>query len=270
LDTLVAVQMTHQLTTHYTLLNTSKVAVPCLYVDHAADSSHGGYAINTTDKVVKAATGYARFQLALAAEEQVEFDVTEVAIYETVLYGASSIEQFLTKELEKMAPGAVGSDVVQQLRRLQRERSARECLDQASGIGSVAPKAIGKFIDRFKQLAFPKAFVELLESFAKIVVQVRQCEADISSVQESQRGIVSDQERLRSNISSLSEVSGDAAVQCYVQQLVAQEQELKTLAAQLTQLKVALATARETQAGLDEQIREEAKRLGSLPVLITE
>lgn len=53
------------------------------YLDHTASVDNGGYVITTTDKCSKAATGFSRYEFFLSAQEELEWTVSEEAVWES-------------------------------------------------------------------------------------------------------------------------------------------------------------------------------------------
>merc|ERR1719181_77633 len=70
----------------------STADVPVLYIDHTADSSRGGFTITSDEHRVKDVTGFSRFELTLASEEERELVVEEEASYETEVASPAQIE----------------------------------------------------------------------------------------------------------------------------------------------------------------------------------
>lgn len=272
-DAQVFQQLRHIKTTKYTIANNSMEPYPTLYVDHAADSSHEGYAILTTDRLIKTATGFARYCFSLAPQQQIEFEVEEMAIYEEAIPGFGPLEQFLDKTLPKLEPGAVGEREQARLREVVKERRAACCLDSIRNLrfGSGASAAYVKTVDSIHTnahgLRLPAALLKLLKDYEAQAKAVIEGEQQMSVLEKRREEIVSDQHRLRDNISSLAKVSGEEAVHCYVKELVAQEARLKEIATELGKLRERTTAARASIAELEDGLRFTCRSIQEQPLL---
>merc|ERR1711977_507318 len=83
-------------TTRYTLKNNSTDrTVRKFYLDHSADSAHGGFVITTEKDCVKAVTGWSRLECSLEPLEEKVFDVAEEASFSRRLTNSANIDAFL-------------------------------------------------------------------------------------------------------------------------------------------------------------------------------
>eukprot|EP00494_Astrolonche_serrata_P029981 UN30248 len=92
------VNNTKTTTTLYKISNNSSRRVPKFYIDHSASAMHGGFVIKTKEKSIKEVTGFCRYDFKLNPNETVEFEVVEVAEYQTYVPTSSrSLETFIKK-----------------------------------------------------------------------------------------------------------------------------------------------------------------------------
>lgn len=67
-----------QKATKYVIKNNSDKVIEKFYIEHVADSAHGGYVITTKENSSKSVTGFSRFEFTIPAHHEVEFVVREV------------------------------------------------------------------------------------------------------------------------------------------------------------------------------------------------
>ena len=84
--------------TCYHLKNCSGVrSVEAFYIDHSASAAQGGYVITTANNCIKSVVGFKRFEVSLAAGEEVEFVVDEEVLHSLSFSGLAVNDQLTSK-----------------------------------------------------------------------------------------------------------------------------------------------------------------------------
>jgi len=216
-------------TTRYTLKNNAtERTVKKFYVDHSADSSHGGFVITTTEGSVKAVTGFSRFECSLAPNEEKVVDVAEEAIFRKKLTGCGAISDFLkasdTKEL--LTSEVLSQELFAALQSYVECEERCEVYRKLEGLphaGSVSERDLASWTERGLLL---DALPELLEQLSTAQSRVKDMERQSAVHQSHMSKIFANQERLRSNITSLEKVKNDTLVDRYLKDLNNQEDDL--------------------------------------------
>ena len=113
--------------------------------------------------------------------------------------------------------------------------------DQTTMISSLTPDVISTYL---RNKALSDAGRKQLEQIAAAKRQIAEMDGEIQRTEQSINALVQDQERVRNNIVSLNQVSGQQQqVQNYARQLATQETQLATLRDQTSELKKKKAAA---------------------------
>ena len=79
-----------QKSTKYVLKNNSDRIVNKFYIEHVADSAHGGFVVTTKENCSKSVTGFSRFEFPINAQQEVEWVVQEVPLGDCNTYSLAS------------------------------------------------------------------------------------------------------------------------------------------------------------------------------------
>jgi len=259
-----------ELATKYVIANSSSDrSVPKLYLDHTASAQHGGFAITTTDKVVKATANFSRFQVALAAQEEVELVVLEEAQHSSELSTLDSLRTFLAKQ----APALLASELLssEQLAVVTQAVRVREQLVALSKVekGNASEDDVATW--RTTAL-LPAEVLEQLEQQRALAVEVAEKLRLASKGEQATTKIIEVQKRLRQNITGL-ETCAEAAgkkgglLERYLRDLDQQEDELtksreeiERLGEQVFALQTELASSKTRSAALARECARELER----------
>lgn len=216
-------------TTRYTLKNNStERAVNKFYIDHSADSSHGGFVITTQEQAVKAVTGFTRFECSLAPLEEKVLDVAEEATFRRKLTGCSSIEEFLrapdTKEL--LAQNVLEQGLHQGLRAYVECEQRSTVYRKLEGLPNGTRLGEQELMAWRERELLPEAVLGLLEELCTVEARIKEVDRQCTVHQSHVNKIYTNQERLRSNITSLEKVKNDTLVERYLKDLNNQEDDL--------------------------------------------
>jgi len=216
------------LTTVYKLTNSSSErSVPKVYVDHTASVKHDGYTVanSSAGNCVKTATGFARYEFALAPGQEVTFEVEEVAEYTEQVSATYEL-----KGLQRKLRGENSSSAVTFLEELGELIKVRTMTDQLTSIENSAYSS-----EQFAE--FSKTFVTSnLRTILSNLSDVSTTQAELNELNRrltKQRTIIETitvvQNRLRDNIKGLENVSGHSAtaklLSRYVTDLSTQEDD---------------------------------------------
>jgi len=221
--------------TKYVISNNSNRAVPKFYIDHDASAKHGGYVIKTTERCIKEATGFCRYEFALAANETVEYIVSEEAFYTvTIPAGSYALKQFIEKHTES---GLLSQDQIETLMMKVREEEIRNVLYKIQN-----PKSLGLLIfTGWQEDGLVKRFrarftslVDKIDAMEKQVLRMFTIQADKEqskqkkdTAQSRLNKIFMNQKRLRENIKSLEKVkNSDKLMSRYLTNLEQHETEI--------------------------------------------
>jgi len=218
--------------TTYTIKNnaTDGSALTPLYVDHSADASLGGYAIETSERAIKTTAAFARYRFGLAPGEQMTFAVHEVVAHSSSRRTVSAARELL--QLEQFREGR-GTDVLTATARAALacfvSRSERAALLQrveaanAEGGDSIPAAELHKWRE---QGALPAELLRKLEELAELASRRREGQRKVSTHQAQIKATFNNQERLRENIRSLEKVGKNALTDRYLTDLDKEEDGL--------------------------------------------
>jgi len=216
-------------TTRYTLQNNStERTVPKFYIDHSADSAHGGFVITTTGRVVKAVTGFSRLECALPPLEETVIDVTEEVEYRQRLTSCSAIRSFLEGHLttELMQNGVLSEELLAQLQACVEREELCALYQKLERMGSGGQVTDAEFSQWKQRALLPAEMLQLVEEVSRAEARVRELARQEQTHQAHVQKVFANQERLRSNIKSMEKVQSTHLVERYLQDLNAQEDDL--------------------------------------------
>mmetsp|Transcript_21872 Transcript_21872/g.32204 ORF Transcript_21872/g.32204 Transcript_21872/m.32204 type:complete len:841 (-) Transcript_21872:288-2810(-) len=198
-----------------------------LYVDHTASNEHGGYAVTTTAKCIKAVTGFSRYEFSLSPNEQSEFVVFEEAFYPKTLLSSSQVHEFIEGDSKKyIDSGLIDKNFLKQLKNALSRQELRKVLREI---------VAGRYATR----VWEKEFGSDITLNAKLVADLKLVNFMEDEVKERKRRVSVErggilkietiQKRLRENIKGLEKVSQSSVqsiLKRYLDDLNTQEDEL--------------------------------------------
>jgi ubiquitin len=213
--------------TKYTVMNhSSHRSVPKLYIDHTASTKHGGYTITTTERSVKTATGFSRFDYSLAPQRELEFVVTEEAVYTSDLVSDESLQGLLDKEGSALREQEIlPEEMVTEIQEMIQRRALKKALTRVINCNaddndlSAWNKIEGKFM-------VPRAVLEPMAKRATINNEIQAHKRSLKAQNDTIDKITKIQARLRENIKGLEKVNADDLLKRYLKDLNEQEDEL--------------------------------------------
>jgi len=223
----VRISRRSNLTTKYKLVNSSADrSVPKVYVDHTASAKNDGYTVtsSTGGNCVKTATGFSRYEFALAPSEEVNFEVSEEAEYTEVLNSTWELKS-LQKKLK--SEGAVGTTFFCNLSELIKSRTLSEQLSNIES-SSFSQGDYNTFLQTWTTPA--------LKSILADLAMLTSTQNDLNEKKRrltQQRTIIDNitvvQNRLRDNIKGLEKVASNPAtgklLSRYISDLSTQEDD---------------------------------------------
>jgi len=190
-----------------------------LYVDHTAACEHGGFAIATTSRCIKATTSFSRFRFELAPTAEAEHLVSEEATYTTSLSEPSALQELLDRdEASLVGAGALTPDDAAELHALVRRR---ELLAALASLGRVDEHVKESVVQRWVAdgSPLPAALVDKVSHCVQQHAQLTQLAAQADAQNAHIQTTLSDQARLRQNIESLEKVGKCALLTRYLNDL---------------------------------------------------
>jgi hypothetical protein len=202
----VVVTRKKRITTQYTVKNNSTRVVPKFYIDHSASAASGGFTIITSDRSVKAVTGFSRFEFQLPSQAEIEFDVAEEAEFDERITGESNLREFLLSRAKVLASkGILSKEVQEQLEQhlllVQIKRLLTRC-QNPSGLTEVTLQEI----TRESSGMLPQDFVSLVQKMFSIRSAISGVQRKVAQTQARERKVYENQARLRQNIQSMEKV----------------------------------------------------------------
>jgi len=253
-------------TTRYTLKNNATDrSVGKFYIDHSADSSHGGFVITTTDHCVKAVTGFSRYECSLAPLEERIIDVTEEATYSNIISESYNIDTFLKahETVELIEKGLLEASMRKELVGLvEREELSTIYHKLAAFSENDHSKVSTMVLEEWEQKGLLSAMhLTMVKEAVAAEVKVSDIKKQVTTHQSHVDKICGNQERLRINIKSMEKVQSTQLVDRYLKDLNNQEDDLIATNAIIEELMV---DKQEAQIDLKEvrsRVGQEAKRL---------
>jgi len=207
-----------------------------LYIDHAASSADGGYAIVSEERSIKMtpAQNFSRYAFALAPREELLFSVDERAVTTRRASRPSEVKRLL--ESEQFRDGA-GGDVLDSPTRaalvaMMARADRDELLDTVEReIGGDASH-IGAHVTAKELLAWrsagslPASMLGSLDTLHALKAQRAEGQRKIGLAQAHVAEIFVNQDRLRENIRSLEKVGPNVLMKRYLSDLDKEEDDL--------------------------------------------
>lgn len=235
----------HIIVTTYTMKNNNiDRVIPKLYVDHSASSAHNGYVITTkSDNLIKAVTGFSRYQFKLLPQKEITFDVTEEAVFENSFSSTSELTNLInTRALPLLQQGCMSQETLDILKGMVKHQELLAMLrsiEQASFSENDFHKwQQGSAVDPIGQQKslLQQPLTEMVPGILSMNERIASINNKISAFEEHIRKVFTNQERLRNNIKSLEKVTGSELVKRYLSDLNTEEDDLISTRKQISQL----------------------------------
>jgi len=227
--------------TVYTIKNNAvskDQAVDHFYIDHAASASNNGYSVVTTDRCVKATTGFARFDLRLEPQEEIQFVVEEEAEFTET----KTMPLTFVADLEKLSPeeqNVVSPTVVATVTRMAHLFHAKKLMDLV--VNTTSARAIQSYLSADNitytqaQASFKALNVDwqqgdqFTRNYQRMLTELReekQTKLLIETKEASVKTVFANQERLRQNLASLEHHNKSDLVKRYLKDMSREEDDL--------------------------------------------
>jgi hypothetical protein len=248
-------------TTRYVIKNNSVArTVPRFYIDHTASAAHGGYTITTTERCIKAVTGFSRFEISLAPGEEILIDVSEEAVHDRHYTSCDAIRD-LTESADcadLVQAGILSEELLGALKALIDEQRLRQVYSQLETFN---------FTESDVRL-WQQGRIQLPDPLLQLVIRLQQGEAASAELARQARlqsehvnKIFTNQERLRCNIQSLEKVASNQLVNRYLDDLDREEDDLIATNKQIYELEEQQAASASDIKELKLSIATEAAKL---------
>jgi hypothetical protein len=211
--------------TRYTLRNNSTDRThPKFYLDHSADSAHGGFVITTQQDCVKAVTGFSRFQCELSPAEERVIDVEEEATYRRTITDKRALSAFLkaTSTHELAEAGILQGELREELNALVEREERREIYARIINKSAI-PEELAEWRER---RLVPVEVLALVAEGAEVAAKAKEISRQIGNHRVHVEKVETSQERLRHNIKSMEKVQNTELVDRYIKDLNNQEDDL--------------------------------------------
>jgi len=256
-------------TTQYAIKNCGARRVPTLYVEHTARADRGGFAIRTTDRCVKQATGWARYCMAVEPEAEVSLEVCEEGSYREVLpLTDESIEKFFTtRSRSLLEQGVLGEDAVEALRQAQERCRLMVVLSSLTLPSRITEEQLMNWTS-FTWSRTPSQAANAISEMMEKVREIRRADvvkreqrARQSEASARIREILDDQERIRENIKSMENIRTGNLMDRYFEDLNRGESDLKETRGKIKECEAAIASQEAKTETLALQVSMAAKQL---------
>uniref|UniRef100_A0A7S2Y101 Uncharacterized protein n=1 Tax=Fibrocapsa japonica TaxID=94617 RepID=A0A7S2Y101_9STRA len=218
-------------TTVYTIKNNSlDREVKKFYIDHTASTAHGGFEITTSDKCIKSVTGFNRYELSLAPNEQVEFEVAEEAFHMENL-AQWSVSSFLAESAPTLLQqNTITAEQIHHITEMVKQRWLGNVRDTIQKIQSQATQVTSKMLEGWRNcsphLDLPPDLWGKMEEAIAHRESMAELERQIQVHSDHIEDVHNNQDRLRKNITSLEKVSNSSLVARYLADLDREEDDL--------------------------------------------
>eukprot|EP01147_Barroeca_monosierra_P007052 gene7052-7634_t len=244
--------------TKYTIANnSSSKPVQTAYIDHAASNEHNGYSIVTTDRCVKASTGFSRFSFDLSAMEETTLEVEEEATFSEKQ--TCNFDQYTNATDAKLylEKGILTDEMVMRLNELKWLREIKEQLRSHKRLVSVTPSSeqlqeipdVIKPIENLYQRvpnnlreiiskSFDENIQEQLRKWMKLMEESVASYQELRNLKEDIAQIDKDQARLCENIRSMEKVKSQKLIERYMEDMNSSEDKLHSSRQKIRDLQV--------------------------------
>ena len=223
--------------TKYIIKNNSEDrTIPKFYIDHPANTQYNGYVITTKEKAIKSVTGFSRYCISLAPQEQVEFLVSEEAKYSTSISDIAGLEDFINKKLDNLLANNTAGLTTELVEFLKTTVGKKDL------VGSIKKMSTQSFTEKefiqWTELYFDTKIIgnEIKDKLSKHLFlnkRVSELNALYEDYTEAIKRNHKNQERLRENIKSLEHMSNSDLMKRYLSDMGKEEDELMDLKVKL-------------------------------------
>mmetsp|Transcript_45535 Transcript_45535/g.54763 ORF Transcript_45535/g.54763 Transcript_45535/m.54763 type:complete len:829 (-) Transcript_45535:37-2523(-) len=241
--------------TVYTIKNNAvskEHAVNHFYIDHAASALYNGYTVLTTDRCVKAVTGFSRFDLSLEPQEEVQFSVEEEAeIQEQLTFPSSFLDDLSKLSSEERA--VVTPKTVTTITRIVHLRYAQNLMNLVASTTNALTiqsylsddnvtytKALASFQALQMDWKQGSMFSEIYDAMVVQLLFEKQTTLIIKTKESSIQTVFTNQQRLRQNLTSLEQHSNSDLVKRYLKDMSRDEDDLIKKRKEIDDLKIDL------------------------------
>merc|ERR1712159_220196 len=205
-------------TTRYTLKNNATDRThQKFYIDHTADTAHGGFVITTQEHAVKSVTGFSRYQCALAPSEERVIDVAEEATYRRRIEG-TAVGTFLkarsTQELSET--GILPEDIRLELVQVIEREELRAIYNSLIRGSEISEHSLNEWRERN---LVPAKILTLVSDAAEGAVKIKEVIRQVENHRDHVNKVEKNQERLRTNIIAMEKVQNTELVDRYLKDL---------------------------------------------------
>ena len=255
-----------------------------LYIDHTASSAQGGYTIITTDNSTKTATGFARYEFFLSAQEELEWTVLEEVVHDIEMTCHTTVKSILKSVLQPskllVEDRALAEDIKTELLNYLRDENKRALLNRISNnsLTSQELMQLQSHNERQKKEGTDKTAeviddkVDLEDALGKeLICSMAERHAAQFKKEEMERVVAThhahieevhaNQSRLRENIKSMENVSSSKLVHRYLVDLDKEEDDLIHTRQVITALEEQMAALEREVERLDTIVEVEVNRL---------
>jgi ubiquitin len=213
--------------TKYTVVNhSSDRSVPRLYIDHTASPAHGGYTITTTERSVKTATGFSRFDYSLAPQQELECIVMEEAVHASDFTSDEALQGLLEKEGEALKEQQIlTEEKLADIQEMIQRRALVKALTRVINCNT-DEKDLSAFSRLQGKFAVSETVLEPMAKKVKMNGEIQTYTRQLKAQNDTIEKITKIQARLRENIKGLEKVSADDLLKRYLKDLNEQEDEL--------------------------------------------
>jgi len=245
--------------TKYVLKNNSfDRTVSKFYIDHVADSSHGGFVIVTQENCSKSVTGFSRFEFSLNPQQEIAFIVLERANFSESISSTSELINFIIRR----SPSLVSSNVLKKedllvLKQLVRKSevvTALRSVENEHFTGrDVQQWRVGSSVDLESGGLIPADLAAKLDKVLDLKAKLSEVCRLITAGNERIQVVFKNQGRLRENLKSLEKMTGSELVKRYLTDLDKEEDDLE-------KTRTNIEKNENTKAVLETQIKDELHR----------
>lgn len=263
------------LVTRYTIKNNGAKRIPCLYIEHTASCSHGGFVITTKENCVKQTIGWARYCVAVEPEAELILDVTEENTYEEELPLSPQLGTFLNLRAPQLeSQGVLTQDVLLALRNKMSRLRLQMMLQSFLSPINISEEQLIRWEERdcpWSPTAECEGLEHVISEVKPILQQIRLLQSHQSEIKELQRKqtvdssrvakIFENQHRLRENIRSMENVRTGSLLDRYMNDMDKEENDLIETRQRIEKAEEAMAQKNQEVSRLVLQITMKTKQI---------
>jgi hypothetical protein len=257
-----------------------------LYIDHTASSAQRGYTIITTDKSTKTATGFARYEFFLSAQEELEWTVLEEAVHDIEMTCHRTVKSILESVLQPsklflVDDGALTEDAKTELLNYLRDEKKKALLNRINNncLTSQELMQLQNRHEKHKEEGTEDKMAEVIDDKVDLedalgmelirsmverhAAQFKKedMERVVATHHAHIKEVYDNQSRLRENIKSMEKVASSKLVDRYLVDLDKEEDDLIDTRQVITALEVQMAALERDVERLGTIVEVEVNRL---------